>query len=67
MTDFKETIRDIAKVVGGLAGLVFLLAPITTKHGLEIGGGAAVIAILCAVVYVRTNRKDKDSKTGISN
>jgi hypothetical protein len=58
MNDFKQA-SGLVKFVGGLAGLVFLLAPITTKHGLEVGGGALVVLILCGVVHARTKR-DKD-------
>ena len=56
MSDFKEAVRGVAKVVCGLAALLFLVAPVTTKHGLEVGGGALVIAILAAGVQVWAKR-----------
>jgi hypothetical protein len=56
MSDFKKTAGGVAQAVCGLAALVFLLAPITTKHGLEVGGAALVIAILAAGVQMWAKR-----------
>jgi hypothetical protein len=61
MNEFKQA-NGVVKFVGGLAALVFLLAPLTTKHGLEVGGGALLVLIVCAAAHVRAKRvKDKDS------
>jgi predicted branched-subunit amino acid permease len=63
MSDFKQAVGSLAKVGCGLAGLVFLVAPITTKHGLEVCGGALAAALIFGGLWQwakAENQKDKD-------
>jgi len=53
-----RTVRGFLKVVAGIAGLVFLRAPLTSD-GLLLTVGAAVIAAICAIVLV-TSRDEKN-------
>lgn len=57
MSDLKKPITGVSKVIGGIAGLVFLVAPVTTKHGLEIGGAALAVLILCGGASVWAKRQ----------
>lgn len=56
MSDSKNPVSGITKTIGGIAGFVFLVAPVTTKHGLEIGAGALVVLVLCGSAHVWANR-----------
>jgi hypothetical protein len=62
VNEFKQA-NGVLKFICGLAAAVFLFAPITTKHGLEVGGGALLVLILCAGVHAGAKRdKDKNSE-----
>jgi hypothetical protein len=58
MNDFKKPVSGIAKVIGGVAGVIFLVAPITTKHGFEIAGVALAVLVLCGGAHVWAKRED---------
>ena len=53
-----RVVRGFLKVVAGIAGLVFLRAPLTSD-ALLLTVGSAVIAAICAIVLV-TSRDEKN-------
>jgi hypothetical protein len=50
MKTFKYLIQGTAKIIGGLAALVFLRAPFT-NIGWELMGGSIVVGIACFGAY----------------
>ena len=46
----KKGIATVAKVVGGIAGVVALFAPTLSYDGLLWTGGAVVVGLLCFLV-----------------
>jgi hypothetical protein len=50
MRTLKQFIREIAKIIGGLAAVVLFFAPFTTT-GLELMAGASVVGLACFGAY----------------
>jgi hypothetical protein len=50
MRALKEVIRVISKVVGGIAVLVFFLAPLS-DGGLIITAGSIIVGLICFLGY----------------
>jgi hypothetical protein len=51
MKAFKQIVRVFAKIVAGIAVLVFLFAPVTTWLGWEAMGIAIIVGLASAVAY----------------
>ena len=51
MKAFKQVIRAVSKVVGGIAALVFFRAPFTNM-GLALTAGSVVVGIACFAAYM---------------
>ena len=64
MKAFKQLVRGATKVVGGIAGLVFLRAPFTNT-GLTLMAGSVVAGLACFGAY-RWSEPDAD-ETETSN
>ena len=52
MKAFKEFVSGTAKVVGGIAGLVFLVAPVTKLGGWALMAMSAVVGLACFGAYM---------------
>jgi hypothetical protein len=50
MRDFKQLVRGATKIMGGIAGLVFLRAPFTNA-GMTLMGGSLVVGLACFGAY----------------
>jgi hypothetical protein len=50
MKSFKQLVRGLAMVIGGLAGLVFLRAPFTGS-GWILMGISAILGLMCFGAY----------------
>jgi hypothetical protein len=64
MKDFKQLVRGATKIVGGIAGLVFLRAPFTNS-GLALMAGSAVVGLACFGAYMWA--EPDDDEVGTSN
>jgi len=60
MKSFKEFTRVAAKIVGGVAGLVFLRAPFTNS-GLALMAGSAVVGLACFAAYKWSEPDDEEA------
>lgn len=58
MDVFKELASDVAKWIAGIAGVVLLFAPWTTKNGLEISGCALVVGIIFGGIHMWAKPED---------
>jgi len=56
----KSVVLAIAKLVCGLAGLIFVFCPLRTSTEILINVGALVIALICGVTIY--NLDDNDSR-----
>jgi hypothetical protein len=64
MKDFRQLVRRATKLVGGIAGLVFLRAPFTNS-GLTLMGGSLVVGLFCFGAYMWAG--PNEGKEEISN
>lgn len=62
----KQVVRGAAKVVGGIAGLVFILAPVTNLGGWAVMAGTALAALVCFGAYT-WSEPEQDDEGEISN
>lgn len=56
---FKTTIRALSKILGGIAGLVFLRAPFT-NNGVALMVGSVVVGMVCIGAYTWSEPNDDD-------
>ena len=61
MKTFKQFVRQTSKVVGGLAGIVFIRAPFT-DDGLALMAGSVVVGIACIGAYSWAESDDDDAQ-----
>lgn len=59
----KEILRALTKVVGGIAGVVFLFCPFKTGVEILINVVSLVVALACAVIH-HSLSDDEDGNTG---
>jgi hypothetical protein len=59
MKTFKQLIRGTAKIIGGLAGLVFLRAPFT-NIGWELMAGSVVVGLACFGAFMWAEPEDDE-------
>ena len=57
----KRVILVVAKIVCGLAGVVFLFCPIRTGTQILVNVGALIVALICGVIIY--NLDDSDSRS----
>jgi hypothetical protein len=57
---FKQLIRGAAKIVGGIAGLVFLRAPFTDT-GWALMAGSIVVGVACFGAYMWSEPEDDEA------
>jgi len=62
MKGFKEFVRGATKVVGGIAGLVFLRAPFTNS-GLALMVGSVAVGLACVGAYTWAEPDDDSENT----
>jgi uncharacterized membrane protein HdeD (DUF308 family) len=60
---FRRVIRTIAKVLSGIAALVFFFAPVTTDTGWLLMACSIVVGISCFAIWkgLEDNNEDADS------
>lgn len=61
MKAFKQVIRTLSKVMGGIAALVFFRAPFTNT-GLALTAGSAAVGAACFAAYMWAEPDDDDSE-----
>jgi hypothetical protein len=60
MKAFKQFVRVATKIVGGIAGLVFLRAPFTNT-GLALMAGSIVAGLACFGAYMWSEPDDEET------
>ena len=60
----RRVILAVAKLAGGLAGVVFLLCPLRTSTQVLINVGAVIIAVICGVIIYHLDDSDDSGNSG---